>query len=86
MSATSQPDTPQGSNQINLPAGVTIGPGRETSQSLNGSIVQGIQYTITLPGGTVSSVFVPYSLLPNAAQVQALFQNRVNQLLAITGS
>lgn len=83
--------TPSGSgssssNTVTLPPGVTIGPGRETSQTnQQGQIVQGMLFPVTLPNGTTTTVFVPYALLQNASQVQALFEQRVNSLLAITG-
>jgi hypothetical protein len=71
---------------VNLPAGVTIQAGRETSQSnAQGQIVQGMIFPIMLPNGTTTTVFVPYNLLGNTEQVQALFEQRVNALMAITG-
>lgn len=80
--STSQPS----GTSIQLPAGVTIGPGRETSQTNGqGQIAQGIAFPITLPGGTTTTVFVPYSQITNAAQVQALISARVNAITAITG-
>lgn len=86
--STSSPDTSvtaQGGN-INLPPGVTVGPGRETSQlNAQGQVVQGMLFPVSLPGGSTTSVFVPYSVLPNPAQVAALFSNRIGALLAIPG-
>lgn len=77
--------TSSGSN-VNLPAGVTVGPGRETSQlNAQGQVVQGMLFPVSLPGGATTSVFVPYSVLPNAAQVAALFNNRITALLGIPG-
>lgn len=71
---------------VNLPPGVTVGPGRETSQlNAQGQVVQGMLFPVSLPGGSTTSVFVPYSVLPNAAQVAALFTNRISALLAIPG-
>lgn len=71
---------------VNLPPGVTVGPGRETSQlNAQGQVVQGMLFPVSLPGGSTTSVFVPYSVLPNAAQVAALFSSRINALLAIPG-
>lgn len=71
---------------VQLPPGVTIQSGRETSQTnQQGQVVQGMLFPITLPNQTTTTVFVPYSLLSNTAAVQALFEQRVNALLAITG-
>ena len=86
--STNTPDstaTAQGQN-ITLPAGVSVGPGRETSQlNAQGQVVQGMLFPVSLPGGSTTSVFVPYSVLPNAAQVAALFTNRITALLSIPG-
>jgi hypothetical protein len=69
-----------------LPPGVTVQPGRETSQTnQQGQVVQGMLFPITLPNGTTTTVFVPYSLLSNTPAVQQLFEQRVTALLAITG-
>lgn len=71
---------------ITLPAGATVGPGRETSQtSAQGAIVQGMVFPITLADGTTTTVFVPYSQITQTAQVQALIDARVNAITAITG-
>ena len=86
--STSTPDntpTPTG-GAIILPAGVTIGPGRETSQTTpQGQVVQGMIFPITLQNGTTTTVFIPYTSLTNTQQVQALFTERVAALQAITG-
>ena len=74
------------SSTVTLPPGVAIGAGRETTQTNSqGQVVQGMVFPITLPNMTTTTVFVPYSLLENTAQVEALFNARVNALLAITG-
>jgi hypothetical protein len=71
---------------VTLPPGVTAGPARETSQTnQQGNVVQGVLVPITLPSGGTTTVFVPYSVLSNSAQVQALFDNRINALLALPG-
>lgn len=85
---TSTPGTdmaPNGS-QVVLPPGVTVGVGRETSQ-LNGAgqVVQGMLYPITLGGGTTTSVFIPYSVGGNVAQIQALFDARISAVQVIPG-
>jgi len=75
-----------GTTTLVLPAGVQLGTGRETSQTnAQGAVVQGIQYPVTLPSGTATSVFVPYSQIANITQVQAIFDARINALLAIGG-
>lgn len=84
--STSNPDTTPAttSNTVTIPPGVTVQPGRQTSQtSGQGQVVQGTLYPIVLANGTTSSVFVPDSVLSNAAQVQALFENKINSLAAI---
>jgi len=71
---------------VQLPEGVTVGAGRETSQtSPQGSIVQGMVFPITLPNGSTTTVFIPYSQITNVAQVQALISTRVAAIQAITG-
>lgn len=81
--ATSQPSS---SGSFALPPGVSVGAGRETSQlNAQGQVVQGMLFPVSLPGGATTSVFVPYSVLPTVAQVQALFTNRIDALLGIPG-
>jgi len=71
---------------INLPPGVTVGPGRETSQtSPQGQIVQGMVFPITLANGSTTTVFVPYSQITDVATVQQLIGARVAAIMAITG-
>lgn len=70
---------------INLPPGVKVGAGRETSQvNDQGVVVQGMVFPITLPNGTTTSVFVPYTQLHNVDQVQDLIETRVKAILAIS--
>lgn len=71
---------------IQLPPGVTVGAGRETSQTnQQGQVVQGMVFPITLPNGSTTSVFIPYTTLTNTAQVQQLISARVDAIMAITG-
>lgn len=73
------------SDGVRLPAGVAISASRETSQTgLNGQIVQGMQFTLTLPSGASTSVFVPYNLMSNTALVQQMFLDRINAINAVT--
>lgn len=71
---------------LDLPHGVTIGAGRETSQTNTaGQVVQGVVFPVTTPGGTTTSVFVPYSEVHNTDKVQQLIEARVNAIMAISG-
>lgn len=86
--STSAPGLPPGSPAatIVLPPGVTVQPGRETSQTnTQGQVVQGMLFPITLPSGTTTTVFVPYGMISNTDYVQSLFEQRVNAILAIGG-
>lgn len=70
---------------ITLPPGVAISAGRETTQiGANNQNVQGLVFTLTLPNTTVTSVFVPYSLMAYTDQVAQLFADRVAAIQAIT--
>jgi predicted aconitase with swiveling domain len=81
--STSTPSSPA---PIQLPQGVTVQPGRETSQTnAQGAIVQGMLFPITLPSGSTTSVFVPYSVISNTSYVEGLIQARVNAIMAIGG-
>jgi len=67
-----------GSNAIMLPPGVTISPGRETVQAgPTGAGIQGMLFTLTLPNGAQTSVFVPYSLMNQPEVVSQMFAQRV---------
>jgi hypothetical protein len=69
---------------ITLPTGVGISPGRETVQSgPNGQNVQGMMFSLTIPGGAQTSVFVPYDLMQYPDQVTALFAKRVAGIQAV---
>jgi hypothetical protein len=86
MGTTAPSTTSTGASTLQLPAGVTLGAGRETSQSnAQGQVVQGVLFGLTLASGTVTSLFVPYSIMGNLAQVEQLFLTRINNLTAITG-
>ena len=78
--------TQSDTSRIDLPAGVSIGPGRETSQTNGqGVVVQGMVFPITLPSGSVTSAFVPYSEIHDTAKVKALIDGRVRAIMAISG-
>ena len=69
---------------IQLPPGVSVIGSRETSQSgPTGLVQQGMVFTVQLPSGTPTSVFVPYSLMGQTDAVAAAIAERVNQILAI---
>lgn len=77
-------DTTQSQQQIVLPPGVTIQPGRQTTQpNLSGNVIQGTQYTIILANGTSSTVFVPDSALGDLAAVQKIFTDKIDALNVI---
>lgn len=72
--------------KINLPTGVTLGAGRETSETnAQGTVVQGIKFPITTAAGTTTSVFIPYSEIHETAKVQAAIDRRVTAITAISG-
>lgn len=78
--------TQPGSAKVDLPSGVKIGAGRETSQTNGaGQVVQGMSFPITLPNGSTTSVFIPYADIHNTAQAKAIIDQRVSAILAITG-
>lgn len=71
---------------VQLPPGVVVQPGRETSQVNNqGQIEQGMVFPITLPGGSTTSVFIPYSAIHDTSYVQQVIASRVNAIMAISG-
>jgi predicted aconitase with swiveling domain len=71
---------------VTLPAGTTVGPGRETAQTnASGQVVQGMVFPVTTPKGSTTSVFVPYSLLHNTAAVEESIKLRVDHIIAIGG-
>lgn len=70
---------------VTLPPGVTVSPGRETTKlGQNGTTVQGMDYTLTLPNRAVTTVFVPYSDMGDIQMVHQMFQDRVDQINAVT--
>lgn len=72
--------------KVTLPAGVTIGPGRETSTvNAQGAVVQGMAFTVTTKDGSTTTVFIPYSEIHDTAKVQQTITARVNAISAITG-
>ena len=85
MGTSDMPATPATNSQtVTIPLGVTVQPGRQTSQTNGqGQVIQGTLYPIVLANGTTSSVFVPDSILTNVAQVEALFTNKIASLSAI---
>ena len=72
-------------NVVNLPPGVTVEPGRETVQTgPTGQPVQGMLFTLVLPTGAQTSVFVPYALMGNTDIVGQMFAQRVAAINAVT--
>lgn len=85
--STTEPTSAAAGPMIQLPPGVTIGPGRETSQSspITQAIVQGMVFPLTLTNGTTTSVFIPYDVLQHQPdQARQLIVDRVNAITAIT--
>lgn len=75
-----------GGGKVNLPAGVKIGAGRETSKlNSQGAVVAGMSWPITLNDGTQSSVFVPDTELHDTAKVTAIFDAKIKALQAVGG-
>lgn len=75
----------QSTPSINLPPGVAVSPGRETTQlGPNNQNVQGMIFNLTLSDGAVTSVFVPYTMMAYPDQVTALFAGRVSAISSIT--
>lgn len=71
----------QANNLVTLPPGVTISPGVESSAiAPNQQNISGMKFTLTLPSGASTNVFVPYTLMKYRDQVEALFANRVNDI------
>lgn len=72
--------------QITLPPGVTITASRESTYvTPGGSNEQGMVFSIRLPKGATTSVFVPYTLLGSIDAVQQLIDERIAGITAITG-
>lgn len=71
---------------LDLPHGVGIGAGRETSQTNTaGMVIQGVVFPVTTPGGTTTSVFIPYSEVHDTAKVKTIIAARVAAIMAISG-
>ena len=71
--------------EVVLPYGVQVSPGRETTQvGPTGQGIPGMNFTLTLPNGAMTTVFVPYSLMTYPDQVAALFADRVAGINSIT--
>ena len=71
---------------IEVPPGVTIGPGRETSQTTSGGqVVQGMVFPLTTQAGSNTSVFIPYSEIHDTTAVEAAVRRRAEAIIAISG-
>lgn len=69
---------------VQLPPGVTVIGYRETSQANPmGQIVQGLVFTLRLPSGGQTSVFIANSLLGSTEAIASAFTERVDQIQAI---
>jgi len=70
---------------VMLPPGVTITASRETSQQgPSGNIVQGMVFSVSLPTGAQTTVFVPYAILNNTDEITQMIADRVAGITAIT--
>jgi hypothetical protein len=79
MSSGSEPAT-----TVTLPAGVTVGAGRETSEvDAQGIITQGMQFPIQLADGSSTSIFVPYAQLTDTATIRTMIAERAAAIMAI---
>ena len=75
---------PAAGNQVALPSGTSIAPGRETvAPNAAGQNVPGMVYILTTPLGAQTSVFVPYALMDSPDVVAAMFAKRVAQVEGI---
>lgn len=71
---------------IDLPAGASIGAGRETSQvNASGQVVQGMVFPLTTPAGSNTSVFIPYSEIHSETEVEGLIKRRYDNVARISG-
>jgi len=69
---------------VKLPPGVSVQVQRETSAaSPSGAIEQGMAFTIELPSGTTTTLFVPYRGLGNLDAIREQVIKRVTELQAI---
>ncbi len=72
------------SEVVQLPKGVTVEPGRETAQTnRQGLIVQGMDFPITLPNGSTTSVFIPYDEIHDTGLVAEKIAERVDAIMAV---
>lgn len=86
MSTPDTQATPSG-GQVQLPAGWSAGPARETSATgPSGQVTQGVQIPLSSVTGATMTVFVPYDTLnQGTAAVQALLDQRISALNVIPG-
>ena len=70
--------------KIVLPPGVSISAGRETVQTnAAGMAIQGMLFTVGLPSGTTTSVFIPYNLMTNRAEIARIIAERVDGINSV---
>jgi len=70
---------------VTLPPGVGISPGRETSAiGVNNTAVPGMNFVLTLPNQATTTVFIPYAIMTDTAQVTQMFADRVNAVNGVT--
>lgn len=70
--------------QITLPAGTKVSPGLAGTRTNDlGVTQQGTSFNVTLPSGTITTVFVPNNVLGNIPATQAIFDEKINGLSTI---
>ena len=71
---------------ISLPPGVSIGAGRENSQTTSsGQVEQGMVFPVSTPAGSNTSVFIPYSHIHDEAWVAGRIAQQADAVRAIAG-
>lgn len=70
--------------QVVLPAGTKVAPGLAGTRTNDlGVTQQGTSFNVTLPNGTITTVFVPNNVLGNVPATQAIFDEKINGLSTI---
>lgn len=84
MSLTTPGTQPEQPQQVVLPAGTKVSPGLAGTRTNDlGVTQQGTSFNVTLPNGTITTVFIPNTALGNVPAMQAIFDERINGLSAI---
>lgn len=83
--SVSTPDNNQPQAQtIVLPPGTKVSPGLAGTRTNDlGVTQQGTSFNVTLPSGTITTVFIPNNVLGNVPATQAIFDEKINGLSTI---